>query len=64
MCNDLSNDDKSRFPEHKTSWKESEGAVPYSTLFVSIFLFVVIPLLGGIFTRMTVIRNRGEEYFE
>lgn len=42
----------------------SNVTVPYSTLFVSIFLFVVIPLLGGIFTRMTVIRNRGEEYFE
>lgn len=64
MGNDLSNDDKSRFPEHKTSWKESEGAVPYSTLFVSIFLFVVIPLLGGIITRITVIKNRGEDYLE
>lgn len=64
MGNDLSNDDKGRFPEHKTSWKKSEGAVPYSTLFVSIFLFVVIPLLGGIITRITVIKNRGEDYLE
>lgn len=42
----------------------SNVAVPYSTLFVSIFLFVVIPLLGGIITRITVIKNRGEDYLE
>lgn len=29
MGNDLSNDDKGRFPEHKTSWKKSEGTVHY-----------------------------------
>lgn len=40
----------------------SNVTVPYSTLFVSIFLFVVIPLLGGIITRITVIKNRGEDY--
>lgn len=42
----------------------SNVSVPYSTLFVSIFLFVVIPLAGGIMTRLTVIRNKGKEYFE
>ncbi len=42
----------------------SNVSVPYSTLFVSIFLFVVIPLVGGIITRLTVIRNKGKEYFE
>ena len=42
----------------------SNVSVPYSTLFVSIFLFVVIPLTGGIVTRLTVIRNKGKEYFE
>lgn len=42
----------------------SNVKVPYSTLFVSIFLFVVIPLLGGIITRITVIKNRGEDYLE
>ena len=42
----------------------SNVTVPYSTLFVSIFLFVVIPLVGGIVTRLTVIRNKGKEYFE
>ena len=42
----------------------SNVSVPYSTLFVSIFLFVVIPLVGGIVTRLTVIREKGKEYFE
>lgn len=42
----------------------SNVSVPYSTLFVSIGLFVVIPLAGGILTRMTVIKNRGTDYFE
>ena len=42
----------------------SNVTVPYSTLFVSIFLFVVIPLLGGIITRITVIKNRGEDYLK
>ena len=42
----------------------SKVSVPYSTLFVSIILFVVIPLAGGIVTRVSVIRSRGQEYFE
>ncbi|MDD6790240.1 MAG: bile acid:sodium symporter, partial [Lachnospira sp.] len=42
----------------------SNVAVPYSTLFVSILLFVVIPLAGGILTRMAVIRQKGADYFE
>lgn len=37
--------------------------VPWDTLFLSIFLFVVIPLAAGILTRITVIKRRGEEYF-
>ena len=37
--------------------------VPWDTLFLSIFLFVVIPLVAGIITRATVIRKKGEEYF-
>ena len=41
----------------------SHVTVPYSVLFLSIFLFVVIPLAGGILTRMTVIRQKGEAYF-
>lgn len=42
----------------------SNVTVPYSTLFISVFLFVVIPLIGGILTRIGVIRSKGQEYFE
>ena len=41
----------------------SQVTVPYSVLFVSIFLFVVIPLAGGILTRMTVVKRKGLDYF-
>lgn len=42
----------------------SNVSVPYSTLFLSIFLFVVIPLAGGILTRIGIVRSKGEDYFE
>lgn len=42
----------------------SNVTVPYSTLFISVGLFVVIPLAGGILTRVRMIRSRGQEYFE
>lgn len=42
----------------------SNVAVPYSTLFLSVFLFVVIPLVGGILTRMCVVKSKGKDYFE
>lgn len=42
----------------------SNVTVPYSTLFISVFLFVVIPLVGGVLTRIGMIRNKGKEYFE
>lgn len=38
-------------------------SIPWDTLLLSVVLFVVIPLTGGIFTRMGVIKNKGEEYF-
>ncbi len=38
-------------------------AIPWDTLILSVVLFVVIPLAGGIFTRSNVIKNKGEEYF-
>lgn len=38
--------------------------VPWNTLFLSVVLFVVIPLVGGILTRAMMIRNKGEEYFK
>lgn len=42
----------------------SNVSVPYSTLFLSVFLFVVIPLAGGIITRLGVIKSKGQEYFD
>lgn len=42
----------------------SKVSVPYDTLFISIFLFVVIPLIGGILTRRTVIKTKGKTYLD
>jgi ACR3 family arsenite transporter len=39
-------------------------AVPWETLILSVVLFVVIPLAGGILTRILMIKNKGQEYFE
>lgn len=37
--------------------------IPWDTLFLSVVLFVVIPLAGGIWTRHAVIKRKGEDYF-
>ena len=37
--------------------------IPWDTLFLSVFLFVVIPLAGGSLTRISVIKRKGEDYF-
>jgi ACR3 family arsenite transporter len=37
--------------------------IPWNTLLLSVMLFVVVPLTGGILTRRTVIKRKGEEYF-
>ena len=42
----------------------SDITVPWNTLFLSVILFVVIPLTGGILTRSLVTRHHGVEYFE
>ncbi|MFC1953446.1 ACR3 family arsenite efflux transporter [Chloroflexota bacterium] len=42
----------------------SNISVPWMTLFLSVVLFVVIPLSGGWFTRIYVTRKRGKDYFE
>ncbi|MGM9525948.1 MAG: ACR3 family arsenite efflux transporter [Peptococcaceae bacterium] len=42
----------------------SDMAVPVDTLFLSVVLFVVIPLAGGILTRLLVVKQRGMDYFE
>ncbi len=44
--------------------KVSNVTVSYITLFASVLLFVVIPLAGGIITRLSVIGKKGREYFE
>ncbi len=38
--------------------------VPWETLILSVVLFVVIPLTAGILTRVLMIKNKGQEYFE
>lgn len=38
--------------------------VPWDTLILSIVLFVVIPLMGGVLTRHLVTKNKGRAYFE
>ena len=42
----------------------SDVSVPYNTLFLSVILFVVIPLAGGYFSRKYIINNKGLDYFE
>ena len=38
-------------------------AIPWDTLILSVVLFVVMPLVAGIITRITVIKRKGIEYF-
>ena len=38
--------------------------IPWDTLLLSVVLFVVIPLAGGILTRTSIIKKRGLDYFE
>ncbi|OON93252.1 MAG: arsenical-resistance protein [Candidatus Epulonipiscioides saccharophilum] len=38
-------------------------SVPWDTLLLSVVLFVVIPLIGGIATRLYVIKKKGLDYF-
>lgn len=42
----------------------SNVSVPWATLILSVVLFVVIPLVGGMATRSVVIRKKGQDYFE
>ena len=42
----------------------SNVSVPMGTLFLSVVLFVVIPLAAGILTRIIVTKNKGTDYFE
>ena len=38
-------------------------SIPWNTLLLSVGLFVVIPLAGGLATRMRIISRKGESYF-
>lgn len=38
--------------------------IPWMTLIVSVILFVVVPLVAGVLTRNSVIRSKGEDYFQ
>ncbi|NTW72423.1 MAG: ACR3 family arsenite efflux transporter [Eubacteriaceae bacterium] len=42
----------------------SDIFVPWDTLILSVVMFVVIPLSGGILTRFFVIKKKGMEYFQ
>lgn len=42
----------------------SNVTVPWATLILSVVLFVVIPLAGGVLTRVLVVKGKGGEYFE
>jgi ACR3 family arsenite transporter len=37
--------------------------IPWDTLFLSVGLFVVVPLVGGVLTRFHVIKTKGLDYF-
>lgn len=37
--------------------------VPYDTLFLSIIIYVVVPLVAGFLTSRTLIRSKGEQWF-
>ncbi len=38
-------------------------SIPWDTLLISVFLFVVIPLAAGILTRTQLMKRKGKEYF-
>jgi arsenite transporter len=42
----------------------SDIAVPWDTVALSVLLYIVIPLAAGWFTRVTLIRRRGIEWFD
>lgn len=42
----------------------SNVSVPWDTLILSVILFVVIPLTGGMLTRYLVTKKKGKDYFE
>jgi arsenite transporter len=41
----------------------TDVVIPYETLIISVFIYVVIPLVAGFLTSSTLIRSKGEEWF-
>lgn len=44
--------------------QNGEIGIPYRTLFTSVIVFVVIPLLAGYLSNRWIMKNKGEEWFE
>lgn len=42
----------------------TDVTVPWDTLILSVVLFVIIPFAAGYFSRITIVKNKGLEYFE
>lgn len=42
----------------------SKVSVPWNTIILSVVLFVVTPLIGGMFTRYLIIQKKGKDYFD
>ena len=42
----------------------SKVSVPWNTLILSVVLFVVTPLIGGMFTRYLIIQKKGKDYID
>ncbi|MDN6291235.1 MAG: ACR3 family arsenite efflux transporter [Tetragenococcus koreensis] len=42
----------------------SDISIPWMTLFLSIVLFVIVPLLAGVVSRIVITKNKGKTYFE
>lgn len=42
----------------------SDIVVPYDTIFISVVLFIVIPLLAGYLSRKSLLKMKGEQWFE
>lgn len=42
----------------------SNISIPWGTLFLSVVLFIVIPLSAGVISRTIITKNKGLEYFE
>lgn len=42
----------------------TDVAIPYDTLVASVLIFVLIPLVAGVFTQRVMIKSKGEKWFK